>query len=326
MVKKTENEKKFNVMITGVTSTVGRSLALDLYKDSRIGIILGTAREDKPYYFKSLDSSRFIYQKTNILKSRELKDLFRSAVFKDSHIDTMIHMAFLNRPTHQGKVIHSLNVEGTKKLLEECIECQCIKKFIFKSSDIVYKLLPHNPIYLDENADLNFDPDADQWIKDRVDAEMICRSFMDHRDINIVILRFTSIIGRNIHSQLNAYFDAALQFRAAGFNPQINLIHMSDVIQALRQSIFKDVSGIFNIAGLDTAPITTLAELNRSTLIPVPSSLIGPMNWIMRKMGITDYYYSVDADRMKYTCLLDIQKARQVLGFQPERHIVFREE
>ncbi len=47
--------------------------------------------------------------------------------------------------------------------------------FDSKSSDVVYKIRPHNPIYLDESADLNFDTNVDPWIKDRVDADMICQ-------------------------------------------------------------------------------------------------------------------------------------------------------
>jgi hypothetical protein len=46
---------------------------------------------------------------------------------------------------------------------------------------------------LDENADLNFDPNADQWIKDRVDADMICLRTWTTVYVNIVILRMSNI-------------------------------------------------------------------------------------------------------------------------------------
>ena len=321
MATRSSSEKK-NILITGVTSSIGRTLAINLYNHRRVGIIFGVGKEKKPYYFNDFDSKRFVYRHCNILKYRELKNLFLSKSFARSKINTVVHLAFHNR-LMRGEDVHALNVNGTKNLIENCIDTGHITKFVFKSSDVVYKLRPHNPVYLDENADLNFDPDADQWIKDRVDADMICRSLMDNKKMKIVILRMTNIIGRNISGQFNAYFDSKPIFKTLGFNPMINLIHMKDVIQAISLAIRKNVKGIYNIAGQDTAPITTFADLNHSHCISIPEPLLGPLNWLQRQMGLTDYYYSVDRDRQKYTALLDIAKAQRDLGFEPQGRIEF---
>jgi len=314
--------KKKNILITGVTTSIGRNLVAHLVNNKKVGKVLGVARGEKPYYFNDLPNDRFIYRSCNILKYRELKNLFLSKTFRSAEINVVIHLAFQNRPV-PGEDTHRLNVEGTRDLLRKCIETPGINKFIFKSSDVVYKLLPHNPTYLDENADLNFDPDADQWIKDRVDADMICRSFMDNRKVKIVILRMSNIIGRNIEGQFNAYFDSKPVFKTLGFNPLINLLHMKDVIQAITLALLKDVQGIYNIAGLDTAPITTFAELNGSTMISLPEPALATINWMQRKLGLTNYYYSVDRERQKYTALLDISKAMKELGYRPKGRIEF---
>ena len=322
MAKKTSRNQKKNILITGVTSSIGRNLAINLYNHRNVGIIFGVGKEDKPYYFNDFDPKRFIYRKSNILKYRDLKNLFLSKSFKKSNINTVVHLAFHNRLL-RGEDVHRLNVFGTKNLIQECIANGNITKFVFKSSDAVYKLRPNNPVYLGENADLNFDPDVDQWIKDRVDADMICRSYMDNKKMRIVILRMTSIIGRNISSQFNAYFDSKPIFKTMGFNPIINLLHMKDVIQSISLAVFKNVKGIYNIAGQDTAPITTFADLANTTMISLPSPLLGPINWVQRKLGFTRYYYSVDRDRQKYTALLDITKARRELGYEPQGRIEF---
>ncbi len=318
--------RKKNVLITGVTGTVGSRMAEALYYDKNVGIIIGVALGSKPYYFNQFDRKRFIYKNLNILKQRDLTNLFLAPDFKEAKINTVIHLAFLNRivsRVREKKNINTLNVEGTRNLLDKCLESGTVTKFIFKSSDVVYKIRPHNPIYLDENADLNFDTDIDPWIKDRVDADMICQSKLDNPKMNIVILRFSNIIGRMVSSQMNAYFDSAINFRALGYNPLINLIHMEDVVQAIQLAIHKNVKGIFNIAGADTAPISTFAEINQSRIYAVPSPLLGPLNTVLRKMGLTRYYYSVDADRLKYSVLLDTRKAEKLLGFRPKSHVYF---
>jgi UDP-glucose 4-epimerase len=311
--------RKKNVLITGVTGTIGSRLAEALYYDKNVGIIIGAARGAKPYYFNQFDTKRFIYKDMNILKSRGLTNLFLTTDFKEADINTVVHLAFFNRVSRskQKESFHRLNVEGTNNLLDKCIESGSVSKFIFKSSDVVYKIRPHNPVYLDENADLNFDTDVDQWVKDRVDADMICQSKMDSKGINIVILRFSNIIGRMGSGQLNAYFDSPLVFRAMGFNPLINLIHMEDVVFAIQSAIHKNVKGIFNIAGADTAPISTFSEINRSRMYSLPEPLLGPVNTVMRKLGMTRYYYSVDADRLKYSVLLDTRKVAKMLDFKP---------
>ena len=314
--------KKRNILITGVTTSIGRNLLTHLVNEPEVGVILGVARGEKPYYFNDHPPEKFIYRQCDILKYRELKNLFLSKTFREADLNTVVHLAFQNRPV-RGEDTHRLNVEGTRDLLRKCLETPSIDKFVFKSSDVVYKLLPHNPSYLDENADLNFDPNADQWVKDRVDADMICRSFMDNGRMKIVILRMTNIVGRNIEGQFNAYFDSNPVIKTMGFNPLVNLLHMKDVIQAITLALMKPVQGIYNIAGLDTAPITTFAALNGSTVVGLPEPLLAPVNWMQRKLGLTEYYYSVDRERQKYTALLDISKARRELGYKPKGRIEF---
>src|SRR3989339_209409 len=124
---------KKNVLITGVTSSIGRNLTQHLIQNPRVGFILGLGRDKLPYYFKDLDRSRFLYRNCNILKYRELKNLFLSRVFKDCAIDTVVHLAFHNRQMH-GKDVHLLNVHGTKNLIEACIGTGTVTKFVFKSS------------------------------------------------------------------------------------------------------------------------------------------------------------------------------------------------
>ena len=317
-----ENGRHFNVLVTGVTTSIGRNLVMHLINNKRVGVIVGVAVRDKPYYFNDLPKDKFIYRKCNILKSRELKNLFLSSQFRAAQINAVVHLAFNNQPL-RGENIHQLNVEGTRELLRQCIDTPGITKFVFKSSDVVYKLTPHNPIYLDENAPLNFDPDADQWIKDRVDADMICRSFMDNGRVKIAILRMSNIIGRNIAGQFNSYFDSKPVIKTLGFNPLVNLLHMKDVIQSITLALERPVQGIYNIAGRDTAPISLFAELNGRRVYSLPEPILPIVNFMQRKLGLTQYYYSVDKDRHKYTALLDISRAQRELGYKPQGRIEF---
>lgn len=312
-----------NVLITGVTGTLGRQLAQHLYFDKSIGTIIGIAKDERPYYFDEYDPKKFIYSQVDLTKFREVNNLFFSDTFKDAQIDTVIHLAFQNRPSMHGEKSHALNVLGTKNMLEKCIETPGITKFIFKSSGIVYRVLAHGDVVLDEESDLNFDADANQWIKDRVDADMLCRSRMDNRKVDIVVLRFSNIVGRNIHSQLNEYLQSPVCLRVAGFDPMINLIDVKDVIGSIRLAIDKKVRGVFNVIGRDTAPLSVFVRQSGSKAIAVPEPLMSPMNQLQRRLGVTTYNYDVDHRRLRYSSLMDGRKAEEHLGYTPRHHVDF---
>lgn len=327
--KKTREQKEIkknalkNVLITGVTSTIGRMLAQQLYFDKRVGKIIGIAIDPKPYYFDDYSSERFIYIRSNILKYRELNNLFLSPTFKSANIDTVVHLAFVSSPKIPPDEAYNLNVEGTRNLLLRCLETKGINKFIFKSSMIVYKIRPHNPVLLDEDAELNLDPSADPWIRNRVDADMICRSMMDNPKMDIVVLRFSNIIGRNITSELNEFFDMKPCFVPAGYNPMVNLIHARDVVNAIQLAVHKKVRGVFNIGGRETAPLRTFLYLNKNRPIPLPHPLLKPIYSIMHRLGLSSYYYPVEQDLLRFTALPDWTKAKKILGYEPKNRVKF---
>lgn len=319
----THHDRKKAVVITGATSTVGRQLIETLYADKRIRYVAAVALEDLPYYFQDYDRKRFGYFQTNLIRPRDLQTLFSSDPILQNDVDTVVHLAFHNRPSDHGERVHQLNVEGTKAILDKCLETPQIRKFIFKSSSTVYKVKPHNSVTLDEDCELNLDPGAPQWIKDRVDSDMLCMTKMDSKNLEIVILRFANIVGRNIHTQLNEYLRTKVCFTAAGFNPMTNLIHPRDVGRAIQLAVHKRIRGVFNIAGRETAPLRDIILENGSIPVPLPTFMLHYANLLQRIAGMTEYSYGVDESRQKYSCILDGHKAEQVLGYRPQSHVKF---
>lgn len=317
------NIRKKAVMVTGATSTVGRQLIQSLYEDKRVHYVAAVALEDLPYYFQDYNPARFGYFQTNLVRPRDLQNLFTSDAFVGNGVNTIVHLAFQNRPQDRGEKVHQLNVEGTKAILDKSLETPQIKKFIFKSSSTVYKIRPHNSVTLDEDAELNLDSDAPQWIKDRVDADMLCMTKLDNRATDIVILRFANIVGRNIHSQLNEYLRTKICFTALGFNPMINMIHPRDVSRAIQLAIHRKIKGVFNVVGKETAPLKDIVQANGSITFPLPTFALHYANLAQRVLGLTEYAYSVDSDRSKYNLLLDGRKAESILGYSPQSHVKF---
>jgi UDP-glucose 4-epimerase len=316
--------EKASVLVTGATGTIARQLCQTLYYDERIERVFAISRDPEPYYFLDYDRSRFQYKQVDILKPREVHNLFLSEAFREARVDTVVHLAFVNRPRTSGEVTHTLNVEGTKTLLDRCIESGHIRKFVFRSSDAVYKIRSNTPILLDEDADLNFDPEASQYIRDRVDADMICRAQLANPHMKIVVLRPTSIIGRNVHSHWNSFLESHyVIFKLLGFDPMVCPTHANDLLRALQLAIHRDVSGVFNVSGLDTAPLSTFVRLAGAYLVSLPQPVLRWVNALQLRLRVTNYDYAAFPDALRYHCLLDTTRVREVMGFVPQYHIKF---
>lgn len=314
------------VLVTGATSPLARELVHVLYHDPGMRYVMAVSRDAKPYYFGDFQPGRFRFVQCDILRHRDLEALFLSPEIRDAAIDTVVHMAFRRRPANgrEEDRAHRMNVDGTKRLLDRVLKSETVKKFVFLSSALVYKLSADAPVRLSEDADLDFSTDSPPFVRDRVDAEMIVRSAMDNGRVRIVILRPASVVGRNIDGQLNLLFESFLVAAPLGFDPLINPIHTNDVVKGVRLSIERDVQGVFNIAGPDTAPLSEFLRMTGRPTIPLPQMLQTPFWGLQRILGLTRYDPDCAPEFPAFARQLDIRKAREVLGFEPEYHIKFR--
>ena len=83
-----------------------------------------------------------------------------------------------------------------------------------------------------------------------------------------------------------------------GYDPMVNPIHAWDVEEILKAVVFKNLSGIFNIAGPDIAPLSVFLRLSGKPCIGIPGGILTAANFLLRQLGVTKYDYTVNADRL----------------------------
>lgn len=306
------------VLVTGATSSLGRQLVQQLYHDKGVSFVMASSLEKMPYFFEDLDRSRFAYVQANLTKSREMNNLFYGDAFQDHGIDTVVHLAFKNKAEDRySRESHRLNIDVTRALLDMCEQTDSVHKFIFRSSHQVYRLTSQNSVYMHEDSDLNFEAGANQWIRDRVDADMLCHSRMGSQKLKVVVLRLSNIMGMNVKSQLYWFLHGAMANTPMGYDPMINLLHTKDAVRAFQLAIHKDVAGVYNVIGKDTAPLSVVARLNHTRRLPLPEPVLGPLNRLQRLIQATNYHYGVHGERLKFAALMDGRRAQKVLGYTP---------
>jgi nucleoside-diphosphate-sugar epimerase len=311
------------VLVTGATTALGRQLVHELYHDqANVECVLAVARDELPYYFRDFHGDRFQYRVVETTKPRQLKELFLSDAVKRLRIDSVIHIGFLRSAKAHG-VDPAVAVEGSRQLLDRCLETESIQRFIFLSGSLVYKLGPYTSGTIDEFAELNFDVNADPWTRARIDADMLCRAKMDNGRLKIIVLRPSPIVGRNISSHLNDYLESYLITMIAGWDPMMRPIHSSDVRRAIHRALGSDVQGLFNIAGPDIAPLSEFARLTGRPLVTAPFPVVRRLNALQRAVGLTTCDLTSEPTWIKYSCVVDTSKIEAKLGWKAEQHIKF---
>lgn len=314
----------FRVLITGVTRTIGRQLAEELYFDNRVENVLGVSVDPRrPYYFRDYDPQRFAYQQLDLNRHRSISDFFHGQTFLSARINSVVHLAFRSDPRHYDGSSHRLNVEGTRTFLDYCLACPTVEQFVYLSTANVYRLGPQMDVLVSEKSELNLSPAVHPIIGDAVAAELLCRAQMDHERCRIVVLRPSGTIGRNVRSELNALFESVICFTPFGYDPMVNPIHARDVVRALKTGLAAQVRGVFNIAGPDVGPLSVFLGMSQRRVVTVPGSALGYCYRAARRFGMTSFDYEVNPLRLQYSLVLDASEARRQLGISPRHHIKF---
>lgn len=289
-------------VITGVCGRLGKLLARRLH---RVGPVIGIDRRPFP------DRPKDVRHVRHPLRRKKVRDVFRR-----EPIRAVIHLGVMHDPREKAVTHHAWNVEGFAKLLEYC-SAYDVPKLVLMSSASLYGGRPENPQFLTEEAPLMAGSRFGA-VTDQVQVDMLAQSFFwRHPDCETVILRPCSIVGQ-VRNAPTKYLRTPRVPVLRGFDPLVQVIHEHDVIEAVIAALRPGVRGVFNLAGPTSAPLSALLRrLGRETY-GLPPFLARPL--VRRAFGLklTDFP-AEEVDYIQYQCLVDDRRARETLGWEPQR-------
>ncbi|MEO6420920.1 MAG: NAD-dependent epimerase, partial [Polyangiaceae bacterium] len=94
--------------------------------------------------------------------------------------------------------------------------------------------------------------------------------------------------------------------------------HEADVVRALCLAMKPGVRGIFNVAGPDPIPLSRIVKLLDRQSVPFPYTL-GKL--ILKRLWSLHLstFPPPELDHIRYVCMVDDRRAREILGFLPSR-------
>lgn len=305
---RTRRDKRRVVAITGAASFIGTNLIGLLEEDEHVGRIV------------CLDTTA---PRTALAKSRVYDtDLAAPAaeerlaeIFAAEGVDTLVHLAFLDSPTHSVSWAHELESVGTMHALNACRRAR-VNKLVFKSQTLLYGAHPTNPNYLSEKHPLRARR-SEPFFADKIAAEAEALRFGQPGQGRLVtILRTAPILGPSIDNYATRYLSHRFIPTVLGFDPLWQFVHEADAVTAFKLAVDRDVPGIFNITGDGVLPLSTVIRLVGKSSFPLPrplaTTLAGAL-WLAQLAEAPPAFF----DYLQYVCVADGSLARKQMGFAP---------
>ena len=296
------------VAITGAGGYIGQRLIDHLEKNDSCSRILGT----------DIREPQIRSDKLTFLK-KDIRDYSLFDFWKDQNVETMVHLAFIVDPIHDEKAMYEINVDGTRNLLRICEELK-IPQVIVASSGTAYGAWPDNPVPLREEDPIRIFPATMSYAHHKGLNEMYFTDFMKRNpDVIFNIVRPSVVYGPNVDNYLSRFLKALPVVPLIdGLDPDMQLVHEDDVARLFTLLIEKKVQGAFNVAGKGAVSLSRLGAIVGKRTVKVPRWLMFPIASLLWRLKVIMESPPGLIDYMAYPWVLDLTRARELLGFEPE--------
>jgi UDP-glucose 4-epimerase len=230
-------------------------------------------------------------------------------------VDVLVHLAFLDSPTHSTAFAHELESVGTMHVLNACRRTK-VNKVVMRSHTLLYGAHATNPNYLSEKHPLRARR-SESFFADKIEAENeVLRFGRPGQGRIATVLRIAPLLGPTVDNFVTRYLSHRLTPTVLGFDPLWQFVHEADAVRALRLAALFDAPGVFNIVGDGVLPLRTVIKLAGRHTLPLPRSFASSVTtalWLTQLAEAPPAFF----DYLQYICVADGALARKELGFEP---------
>ncbi|MHC4392909.1 MAG: NAD-dependent epimerase/dehydratase family protein, partial [Planctomycetota bacterium] len=208
-------------------------------------------------------------------------------------------------------------IGGTRRVLEAAAVGR-VGKVLFMSSGTAYGAHPGNTRPRTEFDELREEYHF-QYSREKREAEFLCRRFArDHPLTTLQIVRPAVVGGPNVSNYLFRLIDKPLAFSIIGHEPELQLVHETDVARALCAILRSDLPGAFNLGGEGGLTAPDCYRILERRPVPMPLAALRALmgaGWRFNVRAVTeapaDFLYF-----MAYPWTLRTERVQRELGFK----------
>jgi UDP-glucose 4-epimerase len=295
------------ILITGISGYLGNRLAESLAGRDEVGLIVGVDVAPMKKEYRNV-----VFHKTDI-RSPEI-----AAIMKDSQIDTVLHLAFVVKPIHNKKLMHDIDVNGTRNVLEGALSSG-VKHVVAISSTLAYGAHRDNPLELTEDHPLRGNENYPYGHNKALVDVMMQEFAKNHPEMTITILRPCTVFGPSVDNYVSRMLFMPVVVSIIGYDPDVQLVHEDDFVNACLCAMDKKIPGAFNIAGDGALCTSAIASLIGTTVIPLPKWTIYPLLEVLWRLHLPGIEVNRGyLDYIRYPFVASTLRAKRELGFKPK--------
>jgi UDP-glucose 4-epimerase len=300
-----------SVLVTGGGGYIGRQLihALTAENDRTQSLVAVDVR-DTPAH-ERFEKIEYV---TTDIRSSELP-----AIFGKFHVDTVVHLASIVTPGKKSnrQFEYSVDVLGTENVLKACLAAG-VDKIILTSSGAAYGYYPDNPEWLTETDVLRGNAEFAYSDHKRLVEELLARYREDHPELKQLIFRPGTILGATADNQITALFQKPYILGLKGATTPFVFVWDQDVVNCLIRGIYRDITGIFNLAGDGVLTMKEIAALLKKPYVSLPVWLVSAVLWMLKRLRLTQYGPE-QINFLRYRPVLSNQQLKEVFGYVPQK-------
>lgn len=313
MTAKKRDGRREAVLITGAGGYIGSLLTRKLARalgegKGRLRCVVATDIRETPAEDRA---PGVIYDALDI-RSKEL-----ARCMAKHRIDTVVHLAAVvsPRPEDTREFLYSVDVEGTRNVLEACV-AHGVRKLIITSSGAAYGYHPYNARMLDEGCPLRGNKEFAYALHKRLVEEMLAQYQQEHPELEQLIFRVGTILGESVSNQITALFEKPRVMGLKGVATPFVFIWDGDVVACLEQGVFGEGTGIYNLAGDGALTLREIAARLGKPYVTLPEGLVRGALSVMKKLGITRYGPE-QVGFLRFRPVLRNERLKREFGYQP---------
>lgn len=289
------------VLLVGVAGGTARQCALTLRE--RGHEVIGLDR--RPWR----DAPKGIRNFEVDLRKRAAEDVFRK-----ERPDVVVHMATVTSLTNvRAEERERVNLGGTRAVFEHSLQYG-VKHVVFVGRHTYYGAAADSALYHSEDeppmALGTFPELGDLVAADLYAANALWRT----PQLGVSVLRFCYTLGPSRTGTLSTFLSGRRVPMVLGYDPLFQFMYEQDFAVAVSLAVEKKPRGVFNVAGPNPVPLSTIAKATARTPVPIPEPvlvrLLGRFGFPRLPKGALEH--------IKYPVVVDSSAYAKATGFKWE--------
>ena len=296
------------VLVTGAGGYLGRQLVGELARRGQPVLALDLREPPPPARLPGVE-----------YLARDVRAAGLGKVLRAHEVSAVVHLASIVTPGRNSsrEHEHSVDVLGTRNVLEACVEAD-VAKFVVTSSGAAYGYHADNPPLIDENQPLRGNREfAYAWHK-RLVEEMLAAYRGAHPRMAQVVLRVGTILGETTRNQITDLFDKPRLIALRGADSPFVFAWDQDVVACLVLALEPGREGVFNVAGDGALGVREIAARLGKRCVELPAWAVAGALALLKPLGLSQYGPE-QVRFLRYRPVLDNRRLKEVFGYTPRR-------